>query len=795
MKKLSSLVLLIVIFAFTSGNALAKDDWIEVRSKNFLLLGNASEKDIKQVAVKMEQFRETFKLLFPGADVTGPRPTTIIVFKSKDAYKPFLPRRSNGKADNFIAGYFMPGEDVNYITLSTEGEDEQTFKTIFHEYVHFIIDSNFGRSEVPAWFNEGLAEYYSTFRVKNEKEIHLGFPIFEHTAFLANNKLMPLEQLFNMSNRGLHSNNTDKARNIFYAESWVLIHYLMQQVRDDSLSQFLRELSKGIDPKTAFHTVFKTDYSSMETQLRKYVNQNSYKYQFYKTTDPLTLESEIKVSPLSDADTNAYLGDLLYHSFRYEDAVPYLERSLAIDPASVRANTAMGMSKLRLNKFEDSKKYLYAAARSANTNYLALYSYAYLLQREGMDAMGQMNNISPETAKQMRVYLVRSINLKPQFSPSSDLLAYLAISSGGDLDEALKALKLTQSFQPGDQKIAMRIAEVMLAKKDLTGAADIAEKIAETTDDESLRQRAKVFVKNVRAYDTQLKEYEKTRNEYSARREKRQSESSKELSEQDIEKINRNNRDNSINRVIRRPVNEGESILRGTFQKIECVGGQVRYTFLSDGKTSTFASKDFQNLELNTFISDQDDVGCNSDLKNFSTLVIIKNGAKPGDLPTLIAISFVPNDFVYVDKMVRSADRSSEQDLNATNGMQDTSTPENAGNDQRTALLEAIRGQLRKPAENEVRMIGTIEGLSCGNKEAALSIKTASGVIRVRFPQEPGPQIKGYTREIENIQFECRMGAVSVPVVFIYRKAEKENNKSAGDLVSLEFVPTGFTLD
>lgn len=35
--------------------ALAKDNWISVRSQNLFLVGNASEKDIRQVANRLEQ--------------------------------------------------------------------------------------------------------------------------------------------------------------------------------------------------------------------------------------------------------------------------------------------------------------------------------------------------------------------------------------------------------------------------------------------------------------------------------------------------------------------------------------------------------------------------------------------------------------------------------------------------------------------------------------------------------------------------------------------------------------------
>src|SRR5437660_10664677 len=134
-------------------SATGEDAWASVHSKNFTLVGNASEKDIRLVANRLEQFRQVFSLVFATITINSPVPTTVIVFKSDSSYKPF-------KVNPNVAGYFQPGEDVNYITLTTEkSSDEQPFRTIFHEYVHLLVENTMGAT-VPLWFNEGLAEYY-----------------------------------------------------------------------------------------------------------------------------------------------------------------------------------------------------------------------------------------------------------------------------------------------------------------------------------------------------------------------------------------------------------------------------------------------------------------------------------------------------------------------------------------------------------------------------------------------------------------------------------------------------------
>src|ERR1044072_2936510 len=128
----TSLAFVLIIVGLSHHSAQAKDTWTTVHSKNFTLVGNASEKDIRGVANRMEQFRAVFALLFPAVPLNSPVPNTIIVFKSDGSFKPF-------KTNPNEAGYFQSGNDVNYIELTSERTGaEQQFRVIFHEYVHLL---------------------------------------------------------------------------------------------------------------------------------------------------------------------------------------------------------------------------------------------------------------------------------------------------------------------------------------------------------------------------------------------------------------------------------------------------------------------------------------------------------------------------------------------------------------------------------------------------------------------------------------------------------------------------------
>src|SRR4051794_27033728 len=88
-----------LLLAVSQHAVIAKDSWVGVRTKNFLLVGNAGEKDIRKVGLKLEQFREVFTHLFPQMKFNTPVPTTVVVFKSHDSYAPFKPGPN-------IAGHF-----------------------------------------------------------------------------------------------------------------------------------------------------------------------------------------------------------------------------------------------------------------------------------------------------------------------------------------------------------------------------------------------------------------------------------------------------------------------------------------------------------------------------------------------------------------------------------------------------------------------------------------------------------------------------------------------------------------
>jgi hypothetical protein len=292
-------VSLFLVMAFVAlPQAHAKDEWIKVRSKNFYLTGNATDKEIRRIATRLEQFRTVFSSLFPKMKFVSPIPTTVIVFRSDKAFKPYKPVNASGKATDWVAGYFQPSEDINYITLTTEREQDETFRTIFHEYVHFLVDNTLGKSRVPPWFNEGLAEYYEQFSIENDQKVTLGSLNQNALRLLESNKLIPLETFFDIDYTSLHQQGGHGA-SIFYAQSWAMMHYLIQGnqgKRNPQLAAFLELLARGTKTREAFQQAFQTDYAAMDVELKRYVAQNTFNISVATFQQKLLFEADMTTS-------------------------------------------------------------------------------------------------------------------------------------------------------------------------------------------------------------------------------------------------------------------------------------------------------------------------------------------------------------------------------------------------------------------------------------------------------------------------------------------------------------------
>src|SRR5436853_3759799 len=126
-------VALCLLLAGQAGAQDKSEGWTRVQSKNFLLIGNAGERDMRQVAARLEQFRETFLRLLPIEQFDASIPVTVMVFRDDASYRPFEPLYQGQPAG--VAGFFQSNQDVDYITLSVDQKHVQIGRASCRERV------------------------------------------------------------------------------------------------------------------------------------------------------------------------------------------------------------------------------------------------------------------------------------------------------------------------------------------------------------------------------------------------------------------------------------------------------------------------------------------------------------------------------------------------------------------------------------------------------------------------------------------------------------------------------------
>src|SRR5262249_41000279 len=157
--------------------------------------------------------------------------------------------------------------------------------------------------------------------------------------------------------------------------------------------------------------------------------------------------------PITEADTQFYLGDLLMHLHRFEEAETYLKEALNLDAKLASAHASLGSLYLQQQKWAEAKSNLEQAVAADSKSYLTHYWYAELLVREGTSEGSLGVRFSTDTAKTIGTELKRAIDLQPGFIESYRLLAYTSLVTGEALDETLGLLKRARTLAPGREEI------------------------------------------------------------------------------------------------------------------------------------------------------------------------------------------------------------------------------------------------------------------------------------------------------------------------------------------------------
>jgi Flp pilus assembly protein TadD len=323
----------------------------------------------------------------------------------------------------------------------------------------------------PLWLAEGMAEMYATFEVRGGHRASIGNPIDHHVRLLEQKGLMPLQQLFAVT-RGSPEYNEREQQGIFYAESWLLTHYLMlgdNPANKANFRQLTPLLRQGQAPEQAFTNALHTSLPAMEAQLRHYLARGKFEAAELSVSLDLDGPRAFVTRDLTPSEVCYRLGDELLHIGRLEAAESYFARAKTLAPGSPLPYEGLGQLAAWRGQPDEAVRLLRQARQHGPLNFLAHYTCAreqFLLATGGAKARG----LDAATASEIGAELQNSLAIMPDFGPAHYLLGLFKMVHGGDLTAAQRQIASAIQLEPENQSYVLSLAQLHLARRDPAAA-------------------------------------------------------------------------------------------------------------------------------------------------------------------------------------------------------------------------------------------------------------------------------------------------------------------------------------
>lgn len=442
----------------------AADQWVEVRSPHFSVVTDAGDRRGREVALRFEQMRAVFGTLILRNKVNIPVPLQIIAFKSGGGLRRFVPLWKGKPVE--LAGFYQQGEDRNFIALDLSSD--QAYRVVFHEYAHMLLNGNYPPTQ--PWFDEGFAEYYSTIEVRS-KEVDIGRPP-PSAGLLLENRLLPLTDLFAVTHQSKTYNESGDHRTLFYAQSWLVVHYLIDTGKLSQAGTYFDLVENQHVPiAEAIPRAFGLDPKLLDRQISDYAHSNRMVSHTFEAPAGID-DSAYHVTRLDEVDAKAVLADLHLHSPDYaEQAVREFEEVLQLSPNHAAAHRGLGYAYLRKRQFEPAGEHFRRAAELDSTDARVHY-YAALL----MNLTGRMDD-----PWAMKKEAETAISLDPEFADAYSLLA-AADAAEGDLQAAIEAMRKAVRLSPRSDLYLLNLAQYSLMAQKWDDAEALFERLQTSSD-------------------------------------------------------------------------------------------------------------------------------------------------------------------------------------------------------------------------------------------------------------------------------------------------------------------------
>jgi hypothetical protein len=517
-----------------SAFAAEQSPWLEIHSAHYTVITDAGDKKGREVALRFEQMRAVFATLLMKERLNEPAPLTILAFKNDKTYYQSAPLPKGQPIG--VPGFFVPGEDHNFIVLNLF--EEEPWRAVTHDFAHLLLNYNY--PPVQGWFDEGLAEYFSSIRLDN-KQVEIGGdpelqsaytedllqnqqvvrnPPKSLTELLSGQAWLALPDLLTMKHDT--SSYTESTHNtLFYAQSWMVVHYLLHEKKlpetgtyfglvenqhipaEEAIQQAYGVTAAQFDQavKDYFHSLkplFATLDASKQSNSRGNAPQV---YQFPEIVGPS--DSVINAKSVSEVDARALTAEMKVRiPDRRESAVQELQ-ALAATPDLPAAKAASAREQNKNKNDDQEPKKIGSTVAAGNEIAHRALAWDHLQHGEFETAAEELGDAAAVNQRDMwiRYYLsvlkyriseakhtdilglpnmlqdLRAVlEWYPEFADAYDLMATARREGGGPV-AAMQAERAAVQLSPRNQQYVYHLAEIYVDDKKWEAARTLLERL------------------------------------------------------------------------------------------------------------------------------------------------------------------------------------------------------------------------------------------------------------------------------------------------------------------------------
>jgi tetratricopeptide (TPR) repeat protein len=486
----------------------ADSGWIEVRSPHFAIITDAGEKRGHEVAFRLEQMQAVFAGFLLKEDLSRPIPLTVFAFRGDKEYSAVVPRQQAGLAPP--PAFLLRGEDRDFLVLNLA--TAEPWRSAAHDLAHAFLEGNYPTTT--SWFDEGLAEYFSSIQLDNKRiaiggdpELHpeLQSDLFQNTAqkatppkpltdFLLAPIWISMADLLTMWRNGPEGTH----RTQFYAQSWMTIHYLLAQKRMTETGVFFDLLqNQKLPVEQAVQSAYGMSSKQFEQAVKDYFktqkNLLAARDEARLTTgqiSELAIPQPVQYASPINAETAAYSvvklpepeGEIAVAEMESRlpehraEAQATIEAFMKLPPETTSEHRALGWIAMETKQWHAA---LEEFAKAVELNPKEIWSRYYLAVTKFREA--QATNQSTKGLANALLDLRVVIDWYPDFAEAHNLLGVGRVEGGG-ITSAIQAEQAAIRLNPRHEQYQLNLAKIYMEAKKFDAARALLEHLRQSGD-------------------------------------------------------------------------------------------------------------------------------------------------------------------------------------------------------------------------------------------------------------------------------------------------------------------------